>query len=348
MEADVDHLVSVIVPAYNAAKFISRTLTSVLAQTHKDLEVIVVDDGSVDESASIVEEIGRSDARVRLHRQANSGVSAARNAALALARGTYIAPVDADDLWHATKLEKQLAVFAKSPSTVGLVYCYSATIDENDDVIFPRRVYPTSSGHVYAQLIMANVVGNASTPLIRRSVLSEAGGYDSFLDGCEDLDLYLAVAERYEFGIVPEFLVGYRRSRDSISMNIPKMTRAISRLAQKINQRHPELPQRLLRWRDGNMYLYLARHSLISKNYFSAAAFAAKAVAADPVHSVDWCVRKSYMLASRKDAEDQPVQPHKFLTLDPRPGRFDLYKGTYIDKRRNAFAASISVASPRT
>lgn len=349
MDANADTLVSVIIPAYNAAKFIRRTIASVLAQTHANLEVIVVDDGSADATASIVEAIAQDDARVRLHRQINSGVSAARNVALALARGAYIAPVDADDLWHATKLEKQLAVFAKSPPSVGLVYCWYAVIDEADDVIFPRRIYHTPTGHVYSQLIIGNIVGNASAPLLRRSVLSTAGGYDiNFVEGCEDLDFYLALAECCEFGLVPEFLVGYRRSRESMSMNIPKMIRAINLLTRKIKERHPDLPQQLFRWREGNMYRYLALHSLISKKYLDGVELAAKAVAADPILFVNWCARKSHMLLSRKPAEDQPVAPRKFLTLDPRPTLLERYEENPIERRRNAFAASIRVPSPQT
>ena len=263
----------------------------------------------IDETASIVEAIARNDARVRLHRQVNSGVSAARNAGLAQARGAYIAPIDADDLWHATKLEKQLAVFAESPPSVGLVYCWFAVIDENDDVIFPRRIYHTPTGHVYPQLIIGNIVGNASAPLLRRSVLWEANGYDvSFREGCEDLDFYLAVAERCDFNLVPEFLVGYRRSRDSMSMNIPKMIRAINQLTRKIKKRHPDLPQPLFRWRDGNMYRYLALHSIMDKKYAGAAALAAKAVAADPILFVNWCAQKCQKLVWRGNAEDQPAR----------------------------------------
>jgi glycosyltransferase involved in cell wall biosynthesis len=349
VKADADSLVSVIIPAFNAASFIRRTIDSVLAQTHTELEIIVVDDGSRDETATIVEAIARDDSRVRLHKQVNSGVSAARNAALALARGAYVAPIDADDLWHATKLEKQLACFAKSPSTVGVVYCWFAVIDEKDDVIFPRRIYHTPTGHVYPQLIIGNIVGNASTPLIRRSALSAAGGYDvSFVEGCEDLDFYLALAEHCDFGLVQEFLVGYRRSRDSMSMNIPKMTRAIELLTSKVKQRHPTLPRQLFRWRDGNMYRYLTLHALMDRKYLRAAGLAAKAVAADPVLFLNWCARKLYAMIWRGDKERQPATSCKFLTLDPRPIRLEQYEENFIDKRRNAFAASIRVRSPQT
>jgi glycosyltransferase involved in cell wall biosynthesis len=349
MTPNTDKQVSVIIPAYNAAKSIRGTIASVLVQTHKDLEVIVVDDGSVDETASIVEAMAQNDRRVRLHRQINSGVSAARNTALALARGTYIAPIDADDLWHPTKLEKQLAVFLKGPPSLGLVYCWFAVINENDDVVFPRRIYYTPTGCVYPHLIIGNIVGNASAPMLRRSTLSAAGGYDTdFVEGCEDLDFYLTLAEHCEFGLVPEFLVGYRRSRDSMSMNIPKMTRAIDQLTRKIKQRHPDLPQRLFRWRDGNMYRYLALHSLMDKRYLGGLELAAKAVAADPILFVNWCVRKCYTLVAQRNAEDQPVTSHKFQAVDPRPTILERYEESPTERRRNTFAASVRVPSLQT
>jgi glycosyltransferase involved in cell wall biosynthesis len=346
MAADADQRVSVIIPAYNAAKFIRATIASVLAQTHADLEVIVVDDGSVDETASLVEAIAQDDSRVRLHRQANAGVSAARNAALALASGAYIAPIDADDLWHPTKLEKQLAIFAASPPSVGFVYCWFAVIDENDDVIFPRRIYYTPTGHVYPQLVVGNIVGNASSPLLRRSVASEVGGYDTgFREGCEDLDFYLAAAERCEFGLAPEFLVGYRRSRDSMSMNIPKMTRAVDQLTRKIDRQHPDLPQQLFRWRDGNMYRYLALHSLMDRKYLMAASLAAKAVAVDPLLFANWCLRKFSLLARRAQAENPPQPSRRYLDVDPRPEPFEQYEASPMELRRNALAAAVRLSS---
>ena len=349
MHANTNHLVSVIIPAYNAAQFIQRTIASVLDQSHPELEVIVVDDGSVDDTPAIVEAIARNDSRVRLHRQANSGVSAARNAGIALARGDFIAPIDADDIWHTTKLEKQLAVFSKSSPNVGLVYCWFAVIDENDDIIFPRQIYHTPTGNVYPQLIVANIVGNASAPLIRRSVLFADIRYDdTFLVGCEDLDFYLSVAERFEFELVPEFLVGYRRRPDSMSMNVAKMLQAIGQLTQKIQDRHPDLPQRLFRWRDGNMYRYLALHSLIDKKYPSAITLAARAVAADPMLLLNWFLRKLSALTRQNTVNRPTGHSNQFLSFDPRPGLGERYEATPIDKRRNSYAASIRIAPPRT
>jgi glycosyltransferase involved in cell wall biosynthesis len=106
-----DPLVSVIVPAYNAASTVQETLHSVLAQTIARIEVIVVDDGSTADTAAAVVEIAAHDPRVRLERQPRCGVAVARNRAIQCASGEFIAPVDADDLWHPTKLERQLERF---------------------------------------------------------------------------------------------------------------------------------------------------------------------------------------------------------------------------------------------
>jgi glycosyltransferase involved in cell wall biosynthesis len=102
-------LVSVIIPAFSAAADIRQTLNSVLAQTYQAIEVIVVDDGSSDATAAIVEEFVTRDTRFQLVRQSNAGVGAARNIAIQRARGKYVAPLDADDLWFPEKLEKQVA-----------------------------------------------------------------------------------------------------------------------------------------------------------------------------------------------------------------------------------------------
>src|SRR5438874_4376035 len=109
----MEDLISVIIPAYNAEQFIERTIDSASQQTHRNLEIIVVDDGSTDQTASIVKRLTKKDRRLRLIRQPNAGVAAARNRGIKESRGDYLAPLDSDDLWHHTKLEKQLHVFSR-------------------------------------------------------------------------------------------------------------------------------------------------------------------------------------------------------------------------------------------
>ena len=130
-----EDLVTVIVPAYNAAATIDETLRSVRAQSHASLEIIVVDDGSVDSTAQVVERHVEADSRVALIRHsANKGVAAARNTAIAAGKGDLIAPIDADDLWHSLKIEKQVAVMRKGGRKVGLVYTWSALLDAESRV----------------------------------------------------------------------------------------------------------------------------------------------------------------------------------------------------------------------
>ena len=224
-------LVSVIIPAYNAQRFIERTLVSVLNQSHKEIEVIVVDDGSTDDTAAIVRRIGTGDSRIRLVQQKNAGVAAARNFGIQLSHGAYVAPVDADDLWHPSKLEKQLRVFDAGGNELGLVYTLYRTIDAEDRLILtPTRTHP--AGWVFMQHLGQNFIGNGSSLLIRRDVLVERGGYSSRLrnsgaEGSEDFFLQLGIASKYRFGVVREHLVGYRRtpgnmSRDYVRMLISK------------------------------------------------------------------------------------------------------------------------------
>ena len=127
-------VVSVIVPVYRAERWIEGTLRSALAQTYANLEVVVVDDGSPDRCAELVAGVAATDSRVRLIRQDNAGLSAARNAGIAAARGRYVAPLDADDLWHPSKLEEQVARFAAASREgvdLGLVYSWSEAVDEH-------------------------------------------------------------------------------------------------------------------------------------------------------------------------------------------------------------------------
>ena len=172
-------LVSVTV--YNASATIERTLRSVMMQTYTPLEIIVVDDGSNDNSAAIVERIRREDPRIVLLRQSNEGVARARNLGIAHAHGTFIAPIDADDIWHPRKIEKQIAVMEGGGDRIGLVYCYCRNIDERDFITVQEWQQHEARGDVYALLILSNFVGNASSPLIRRANLEEVGGYDPSL-----------------------------------------------------------------------------------------------------------------------------------------------------------------------
>jgi glycosyltransferase involved in cell wall biosynthesis len=259
-------LVSVIVPAYNAAAFIAETVGSALAQTYRDIEIIVVDDGSTDNTVEIVKSLASQDQRVRLLQQQNSGVAAARNYAIEQSRGTLIAPLDADDLWRPDKLAKQVAVMRSSGPEVGMVYAWSASIDESGRVLPRIGNFARHEGNIFPFLVFHNFIGNGSAPLIRRDCLLDAGGYDTTLSArggeCEDLMLYLHIAESYKVVLVPAILVGYRVRQNSLSSNVRRMRRGHELVLGTIRVRHPDIPARLFRWSRSFNCMNLGRRCL--------------------------------------------------------------------------------------
>jgi len=222
-------------------------------QTFTDLEVIVVDDGSLDATPRIAAEVAAKDTRFRLVRQDNAGVAAARNSALALARGRWVAPLDADDLWHPEKLARQLRRLEACTARTVLAYSWSVDIDEQSRVIGRRLDLDSFEGDVYAALVLTNFIGNASVPLVSRDALIRAGGWDASLraraaQGCEDWQLYLRLAELGGVALAPGFLVGYRQSATSMSRRVDEMTRSYELVLADASERHPELPRALFRW----------------------------------------------------------------------------------------------------
>jgi glycosyltransferase involved in cell wall biosynthesis len=283
-----DRLISVIIPTYNAARFIERTIASVAAQTHTQLEILVVDDGSTDRTTEMVEAAAARDPRLRLIRQAHEGVAAARNRALTEARGEWVAPIDADDLWHPEKLAQQMTVLRLAGPDTGLVYCWSVGIDENDLVVTPNLCESRAEGHVLASMIECNLPGNASTPLIRRRDLAAVGGYDPSLQaagaqGTEDWKLYLSLAEITDFALVPRHLVGYRRTLGNMSSNVVAMERSLDLLRTWFSAKWPALPRRRLRRHRFFAELYLADLALRRNDLSQALRFYLRACRARPL-----------------------------------------------------------------
>lgn len=268
-------LVSVIIPAYNAEAFIDQTLNSVLKQTYQDFEIIVVDDGSRDRTAEIVESYARCDRRIRLLRQENSGVAAARNLAIQASNGEYISPIDADDVWYPEKLEKQVRCLEASDETVGLVYSWSVYLNEAGEMIgryIADQDFTAAEGNVFNGLLYFNFLDNASTALFRRSCIDRVGGYNCNLraqnaQGCEDWDIYIRIAEQYSVRVVPEYLIGYRQYVGSMATNAPVMAKSYEVMMSEVQQRNPNIPDRIRRWSRSTFYNYLIGKSYVSGDY---------------------------------------------------------------------------------
>lgn len=281
-------LVSVIIPAYNAEKYIRQAIESALSQTYANIEVLVVDDGSTDKTPEIVRKFADQDSRVVLLQQPNTGVAAARNSAIEKSKGEFIAPLDADDIWHPKKLERQIDCFAQSGKTVGLVYTWSVFLDENGQQMSYCQCAQVE-GKVLVRLIFENSPGNSSCPLIRRRCLEEIGSYDCHYkeqnaQGCEDWDLYLRIAEQYEFRVVPECLVGYRQVIGSMSFNDALMVKGYKIILKGLEQRHPNIPTKLYQWSSAHFYWYIALKCRRSKDYRKALQYLFKTVQLDSLY----------------------------------------------------------------
>jgi glycosyltransferase involved in cell wall biosynthesis len=311
MISSIEDLVSVIVPAYNAAATIDETLLSVRTQSHSSLQIIVVDDGSVDSTARIVERHAQADARVALIRHpTNKGVAAARNTAIAAAKGDLIAPIDADDLWHPLKIEKQVAAMRNGGRRVGLVYTWSALLDGQGKVTALAGQY-LYHGNVLKNLCESNPVGNGSNPLMRVDAVRKAGGYDSSLvglnaQGCEDWALYLAIAESFEFAVVPEYLTGYRGLPNSMSCDFGQMWRSFRLVEAKTRARRPELGRHL---REGlaNMCCMSYRRARAANSTLEANAFLQHLVFRMPYHALKIFLYRPLRQAIRSRLAAQPT-----------------------------------------
>jgi glycosyltransferase involved in cell wall biosynthesis len=243
-----DPLVSVVVPCFNAARTLWHTLQSAQQQTYRNLEILIIDDGSTDSTHEIATKFAANDSRARVLMQPNSGVAAARNLGIAHAQGEFVAPLDADDLWAPQKVELQVKKIL-SDTSIGLVYAWFDNINDDDEII-PGGSRVRYEGHVLSELCAIDFVGNGSNPLMRTSAVREAGGYDPELrvqsaEGCEDWKLALCLAERYRFGVVPRSLVGYRYSMGNMSNRTAMMMRSARLVASEISIRHPELAETL-------------------------------------------------------------------------------------------------------
>ncbi len=207
--------VAVIIPAYNAARTLARTISSVLAQTMSEFEVVVTDDGSLDDTYDIARSFARNDSRLTVIRQGNKGIADARNVGIHNSRAPLIAAIDSDDVWHPTFLEKLSNSFGRGDERTALAYANSRIIDMDGDVVWNAPSY-RQSGWALNQLLIRNFVGNGSAMMYRRDLALSCGAYDSRLQyeygaaGCDDWLLALNLAARGRVALVPEYLVGYR------------------------------------------------------------------------------------------------------------------------------------------
>ena len=251
--------VSVVIPAYNAMRFLPQTVESVLQQTLQDFEVLIVDDGSKDDTARWA--AAHSDSRVKLIPRPNGGAAAARNTGVENAAGEYVAFLDADDLWQPTKLAKQVARAEADPE-VGLVDTWISYIDAAGE---PMNSVLTQhlEGDVWAHMIEYNLVRCGSTPLVRRRCFEEVGSFDESFRFAEDWEMWIRISRRYQFAVVKEPLVAYRQHANNKHKDYQAMLPTLRRIIEKSFQDVPFEQQHLKGRALGRAHLHAAWRALL-------------------------------------------------------------------------------------
>ncbi len=193
--------VSVIIPTYNRGWTLRAAVDSVLTQTYRDFELIVVDDGSTDDTVEILPPYGPD---IQVLRQANAGVSAARNTGVRSAKGAFIAFLDSDDRWFPDKLGVQVDFFASHPEAV--ICQTEETWIRKGKRVNPKKVHQKPSGHIFKASLALCLV-SPSAVMLRKALFDEIGGFDETLPACEDYDLWLRVSARYPVHLVQTPLI---------------------------------------------------------------------------------------------------------------------------------------------
>jgi glycosyltransferase involved in cell wall biosynthesis len=254
--------VSIIVPTYQCGQFLSQAIESVLAQTYKNYEIIIVDDGSTDNTQEVINRYSHLE-NIKIVRQSNQGPAAARNRGIKLSSGEYIAFLDADDLWLPTKLEKQI-IFLEQHPLADMVYCDAYIFSGNftwKKTLF--NISPPASENVFERLFQLNFIP-ILTVVLRRNIFKTSGFFDESIIGPEDYDLWLRICQSKSIAFIQEPLAKYRVSAGQITKQKIRMIENEIKVKEKAFQYAPELLNLPNPMRDRGYFNLLIR---ISKLY---------------------------------------------------------------------------------
>lgn len=257
--------VAVVIPTYNYGRFIAKALESVFAQTLPASEVIVVDDGSTDDTENEVKKFGK---KVKYIRQENMGVCRARNNGVANSSSELIGFLDADDIWESEKLEKQIAKF-KEDRDIALVHCGMREFDSKTGETITLRIEGLE-GSVADELLLWErpvIVGPGGTIVVKRDAFEKAGGFDEDMIVGEDWDFCYRIAREFKVGFVAEPLVNYRNHGVNAHKNVAEMERGMARFYEKAFAAGDSRVLKLKRRAYGNY------HQVLSGSYFQSGDF---------------------------------------------------------------------------
>lgn len=312
--------ISVVVPCHNAAPFLARTLAAIVAQSWRELEIVLVDDGSTDDSVAVA--LATGDERLRIIRQeASGGPSGPRNRAIAEARGRYIFFCDADDVMHPGKIERQVRVFEQHPA-VALVFTDFEVIDADGQVLEPsfiaqydtlKRIVAAGPGpdgglrreQLLDGLLRANFIGTSGVA-VRKAVLDDVGVFDPSLASSEDLDLWLRIARRHACAFLDMIGHAYRRHPGSL-MHENGLRHPLARIEVLRRQLGPEATPaqvRLIRYWLGRNYCGLGYLHERRREYAAARDFYLESLRVRPNLQAAWGWAKAQTIGRLRSGAD--------------------------------------------
>jgi glycosyltransferase involved in cell wall biosynthesis len=233
-------LVSIITPTFNRAQFLGECIESVLGQTYTNIEHLLVDDGSTDNTTEVVRRY--PDNRIQYTRQENRGQATARNVGLRMAKGQFICFLDSDNVWKLHKIERQLQLMQQL-AHVDILYGAQEVIDENSQIVPPPdglRPMTRHSGRIMKHLLLENCV-SFNTAMVRRQCFDQSGGFDENVRAGDDYDLWLRLSAKYEFLYIPEVFGQYRVMQNQISSDKERRFNSNKAMLERFIKANPEL-----------------------------------------------------------------------------------------------------------
>jgi len=263
--------VSVILPTYNRAKTLERAINSVLTQTYSNLELIVIDDASTDNTEDIVKSF-KDNRVIYIKHTSNIGPAGARNTGIKRAVGRYIGFQDSDDEWMPDKLERQVKNLDSSPSGTGMVYtAFVRVFSNNERKYVPSQRKRKREGFIHFELINGNFIG-MPTVLIKKECFDRIGLFDENLPSLEDWELFLRISKYFSISYIDEPLVTAFESEDSISKDKSSKIKAICQIIEKHDQSFRRVPRALAKYcfKVGK-FLYRSGNMLDARGYLRTA-----------------------------------------------------------------------------
>lgn len=278
--------VTIVIPCYNAAKYVNRTIDSALSQTGVDFEIIAVDDGSADNTLSV---ISAYEPRIKVltHQDnVNLGQAASLNLAIDNSQAEFIAFLDSDDVFYQGKLEKQIDIFNKNPE-VGLVYTGGHVIDDNDNILYGLFSDDFIETNTIGAILLNCYIRTPSSVMVRRDVLQKAGRFTAGIT-VPDHDMWIRMSEITKFHHLPDALTGYRQRAGQVSSKRRLWEDGFIVLDNSINRFSygPALRSKRL----AVLHYRLGEHDRYSKRYISSVYNFLMAVRYDPLRAFKSCL----------------------------------------------------------